>query len=151
MIGSKSSADSAADNNVDHRIIASLEALSLDYDVDSDNDVQVMLPLHGDRYQQVVLASQTHVVGQLEIRKIYSVGYKSAESLSAKLANLLLGINHSSALGAWQLLQSGGEYFAAYSAQVAAETDSDTLLTVIRAVAESADSIEAYLTGQDVF
>lgn len=143
MLGSEKSADV--------RIAALLDQLDIDYDTDSDGDFQAVLQLSGDRYQQVVIGSSTKRIGDLEIRKIYSVGYRSAAPLEQNIANLLLGINHSSKLGAWQVMQSEGEYFAAYNAQISANTDAQTLLTVINAVVESADSIEAYLTGKDVF
>lgn len=143
MLGSK--------NLADERIAPLLDQLDIDYDTDSDGDYQAVLQLSGDRYQQVVISSSTKRIGGLEIRKIYSIGYKSAEPLGQKIANLLLGINHSSKLGAWQVMASDGEYFAAYNAQISANTDAQTLLTVINAVVESADSIEAYLTGRDVF
>lgn len=136
----------------DQRIAALLEKLELDYDTDADGDFHAMLQIKGERYQQVVICSSTKRIGGLEIRKLYSVGYQSADPLSQQVANLLLGINHSSKLGAWQVMESKGEYYAAYNAQIAADTDAETLLTAIRVVVESADSIEAYLTGgKDVF
>ena len=76
---------------------------------------------------------------------------KTSKPLSQKVANLLLGINQSSTVGAWQLMQSGGEYFAAYNAHISADVDAASLFTVISAVAQSADSIEDYLTGEDKF
>lgn len=137
--------------NIDGRIAPLLDDLGIDYQNDEDGDFQAVFQLSDNRSQQVVISSSTKKIAELEIRKIYSIGYKSQAPLSQKIANLLLGINHSSKLGAWQVMESDGVYYAAYNAQIAADTDAQTLLTVIKAVVESADSIEEYLTGKDVF
>ncbi len=143
MLGSKSLTDG--------RVAALLKELDIDYETDADGDFQVMLEIMNGRYQQLVIKSETKRLGELEIRKLYSVGYQSRKPLSQKVANLLLGINQSSTVGAWQLMESGGEYFAAYNAHLSADVDAPTLQTVLTAVAQSADSIEDYLTGQDNF
>ncbi len=75
----------------------------------------------------------------------------SEKPLEQKIANFLLEINHSSKLGAWQVMTADGAYYAAYNAQISADTDAKTLSTILKAVVESADSIEDYLTGKDVF
>lgn len=143
MLGSKSLTDG--------RVATLLNELGIDFDTDADGDFQVMLEIMNGRYQQLVIKSETKRLGELEIRKLYSVGYQSRKPLTQKVANLLLGINQSSTVGAWQLMESEGEYFAAYNAHLSANVDASTLLTVITAVAQSADSIEDYLTGQDNF
>ena len=48
-------------------------------------------------------------------------------------------------------METRSGYYAAYNAQIAADTDAMTLLTAIKAVIESADSIEQYLAGEDAF
>ncbi len=136
---------------VDQRVAILLDELGIDYETDADGDYQALLEIKADRFQQVVIRSRTHTLDELEVRKIYSVAYQTSQPLSQQVANLLLGINHSSKLGAWQLMESGGEYFAAYNAHVSADTDAQTLMTVLEAVVESADSIEDYLTGRDFF
>ncbi len=136
---------------VDQRISVLLQELGIDYETDSDGDFQAVYQLGENRFQQFVISSSTKHVSDLEIRNLYSVGYKSVEPLSHKVANLLLGINHGSKLGAWQVMESEGDYYAAYNAQISANSDAQTLLTVIKAVVESADSIEDYLTGEDIF
>lgn len=137
--------------NQDSRIAVLLDELDVRYDVDDDGDFQVVYQLDDERSQTVFISSATHTIADLEIRKIYSIGYMSENPLEQKIANLLLAINHSSKLGAWQVMSSDGAYYAAYNAQIAANTDAQTLTTVLKAVVESADSIEDYLTGKDVF
>ena len=135
----------------DQRIEQQLKELGIDFSIDDDGDFQAVYQLSDERSQCVVISSSTHNVADLELRKIYSVGYQSSGPLPQNIANLLLGINHRSHLGAWQLMESEGSYYAAYCAPVPAETKASSLLTVVKAVAESADSIEDYLTGGDVF
>ena len=136
---------------IDQRIEPLLRELGIDFKIDEDGDYQAVFQLHDNRSQRVVISSMTSNLADLEIRKIYSVGYRSEAPLTQNIANLLLGINHHSRLGAWQVMESRSNYYAAYNVQVAADTDAQTLMAVIKAVAESADSIEDYLTGKDVF
>jgi len=143
MLGHKIQADS--------RVSQLLEELDIEYQTDEDGDFQVDFQHGEQRSQTVFISSSTDRIGDLDIRRVYSIGYMSKVPLSQKIANLLLGINHSSRLGAWQVMNSKDDYYAAYNVQIAASTDADTLFTVLKAVVESADSIEDYLTGMDVF
>lgn len=138
-------------NTHDSRISILLEELEIEYQLDDDGDFQAVFQLDDKRSQTVYISSSTNTIAGLEIRKVYSIGYMSEKPLGQKIANLLLGINHSSRLGAWQVMSSENAYYAAYNAQIAANTDANTLSTVLKAVVESADSIEDYLTGADVF
>ncbi|MFT7128860.1 MAG: hypothetical protein ACI89U_000968 [Gammaproteobacteria bacterium] len=137
--------------NKDSRISILLDELEIEYEVDEDGDFHAVFQLDEKRSQTVYISSATKKIADLEIRKIYSIGYMSDAPLEKKIANLLLGINHSSKLGAWQVMATDKAYYAAYNAQIAADTDAKTLSTVLKAVVESADSIEDYLTGMDVF
>jgi len=138
-------------NQADSRISQLLDELDIEYQTDEDGDFQVDFQHGEQRSQTVFISSSTAHIGDLDIRKVYSIGYMSKVPLSQKIANLLLGINHSSQLGAWQVMKSEDGYYAAYNVQIAASTDADTLFTVLKVVVESADSIEDYLTGMDVF
>jgi len=53
------------------------------------------------------------------------VGYQSNEPLPQNIANLLLGINHRSHLGAWQLMESDGSYFALGTVEELMEDEED--------------------------
>ncbi len=138
-------------NRPDKRISILLDELSIDYDIDENGDFIASFMVGKRRSQRVFINSDTRSIGDLEIRKIHSIAYRSDAPLSRKVANLLLEINHRSMLGAWQLMATEDGFDAAYNAQIAADTDAMTLLTAIKAVVESADSIENYLTGEDVF
>lgn len=136
---------------LDSRLSSMLDNIGFEYEIDDDGDLHVVVELGDNRLQQVVICSATHTVGAMEVRQLYSIGYESEAPLPQNIANLLLGINQSAQFGGWQLLSSGGRYYASYGAHIGADADADTFRAVIEVVVQAADNIEAYLTGKDVF
>lgn len=138
----------------DPRVAKLLDLLQLKYRVDAEGDYQVSFRLENDRHQTVFIRSATSHLGPLEIREVFSVGYESEGPLPGDVANALLVHNAHVKLGAWSLLRSSSTHhcFAAFTAQIAAETDPASLLTTITAVVDTADKAESLLTdGGDKF
>ncbi|MCX8158035.1 MAG: hypothetical protein N3J91_16615 [Verrucomicrobiae bacterium] len=138
----------------DSRVGRLLDILGLKYHVDAQGDYQVSFRLENNRHQTVYIRSQTSHLGPLEIREIFSVGYESEGPLPGDVANALLVHNAHVKLGAWSLLRSSSSNrcYAAFTVQIAAETDPASLQTAMAAVVETADKAESLLTdGEDKF
>mgnify|MGYP000324318559 CR=1 FL=1 len=138
----------------DPRVAKLLDNLGLKYHVDAQGDFQVSFRLENDRHQTVFIRSETSHLGPLEIREIFSVGYECEGPLPLNVANALLIHNAHVKLGAWSVLRSTStnHCYAAFTAQIAADTDPASLQTTIQAVVETADRAESLLSdGADKF
>lgn len=135
----------------DARVEKLLKEAELNYTIDEDGDFRLEFALDDDRSQLVWIASKTASYEVLEVRDVWSVAYRSRESLSAAIANQVLRKNGEMILGAWQIKKWGDEFVLAYAAQVAANTDAASLESAAEAVVVSADELEKELTGKDEF
>lgn len=143
------SAQVGAKNAGDKRIKALLDEAELKFTLDDDGDFRLHNEVADGRSQLIWILSNTSDLRGLEIREVWSIGYKSGQPFNAKIANQLLEQNCQTKIGAWQMRKMGEDYVAVFSAQIAADTDVDTLTTVIDAVAQTADNMEAELTKGD--
>lgn len=136
----------------DSRVQRLLDQLEWKYRIDSDSDFQVLFDVGEGRSQQGFIRSSTYSLGDLEIRDMFSVGYKCAGPLPANVANLLLQLNSRMKLGAWRAIRlESGQHLAMFGAQIAANTDANTLRTTFLAVLKTADDVEKELSGDDAF
>lgn len=135
----------------DPRVEKLLKDMGATYIVDEDGDFKMTNDVGGGRTQNVYALSTTVNLDGLEIRVVASPSFTFKHPMSAELANRLLEHNATVKLGAWQTQKMGDEHVAIFSAQIAAETDSGTLLTAIQAVTETADALEKEVTSKDVF
>lgn len=143
MIGSKQG---------DPRVQALLDQLDLKYDVDSDGDYHVLFALDEGRSQLAIIRSETAHLGKFEIREITSPACTFPGPLDADTANALLIYNAHVKLGSWRLVRFGDDSCAAmFAAQIAANTDAQSLFTTLRVVIETADEVENKLTQEDNF
>lgn len=133
----------------DNRVETLLDDTDLKYQVDSDGDFRLVNKLKNDRTQLVLILSRTSKFGTLEIRQIWSVGYRSKSPFSAELANRLLKENTQVKIGAWQVRKMDDDYVAVFCAQIAADTDKVSLMLALQAVSSTADELEEELTGKD--
>jgi hypothetical protein len=103
------------------------------------------------RTQIVYVNSKTEPYGSLEIREVWSPAFYSAGPLSAALANRLLRENNSVRFGAWrvEVEEGSGNYLAIFAAQIAANSDSESVRLAIKSVILIADRMEKELTGKD--
>lgn len=133
----------------DSRVEKLLKEANLRYSVNKDGDFQLVNALGDGRDQVVFILSKTVKLATLEIRQIWSIGYRSKTPLPGIVANRLLEKNSEVKLGAWQVLKPDGDSVAIFAAKIAAETDKLSLLSAIQAVTTTADEIEKELTGKD--
>ncbi|MBU6302416.1 MAG: hypothetical protein KGS60_12725 [Verrucomicrobia bacterium] len=133
----------------DPRVGVLLDQAGLKFTVDPEGDFRLHNEVSDGRSQLIWILSKTSGLGDLEIREVWSIAFKSPEPFSAKVGHLLLEQNGQTKIGAWQMRKMGDDFAAVFSAQIAADTDVDSLVTVIQAVAETADDMEEELSEGD--
>jgi len=135
----------------DDRVARQLTEAGLGYVVDDEGDYRLQFSVGDGRSQVAWVASGTAKVGDLEVRDLWSIAYRSTGQVPQEMANGLLQANAQQTLGAWQVQRSGEEYLVVFSAPVDVKTDAKTLALALDAVTKTADAMEQALTGGDVF
>jgi hypothetical protein len=135
----------------DARVARLLTEAGLSYAVDDEGDYRLRFALDDGRSQVAWVASATATVGELEVRDLWSIAYRSTGQVPQEVANGLLQANAAQTLGAWQVQRSGEEYLVVFSAAVDVKTDAKTLALALDAVMRTADAMEQALTGKDEF
>jgi hypothetical protein len=139
-------------NPGDPRVQKLLDHLQVNYSVDRDGDFRVVMDMGDGRTQLGFVSSTTYKLASLEIREVWSVGYECDGPIPETVANYLLWQNHQMKLGAWKMIRyESGRHLAAYAAQIAANTDAETLKTTMLAVLVAADDVEKDLSREDKF
>jgi hypothetical protein len=139
-------------NTGDSRVQQLLDHLGFKYTIDRDGDFKIVMDTGDGRSQLGFVSSTTYKLASLEIREVWSVGYECDGPIPETVANYLLWQNHQMKLGAWKMIRyDSGRHLAAYAAQIAANTDAETLRTTILAVLVAADDVEKDLSGGDKF
>lgn len=133
----------------DPRVSGLLDEAGLKSSVDNEGDFRLHNEVADGRSQLVWILSNTSELGNLEIREIWAIAFKSPAPFSADVANQLLEENCQTKIGAWQMRKMGDDFVAVFSAQIAADTDMGSLTTVIDAVAQTADNMEQELSEGD--
>lgn len=127
----------------DPAIKAQLETLDLKYEVDSDGDYKVVFDLGGGRSQLVWIRSTTEKYGSINVREIWSAGYKlGGKPLSAAIANRLLEHSHGVILGGWTKQKE----FAMFVVKIPVNATPAQLRDAAEAAGDCADEIEKELT-----
>lgn len=140
------------DKGGDPRVARALDALEIQYEIDSDGDFHFGFELQDGRNQQGFIRSQTYEFMGLELREIFSVGLSSRGSFDARTANLLLHQNAQMKLGAWSVTSDREDnHLAIFTAKIAADLDGEELLGAIAVVLNTADDMENRLSGRDDF
>lgn len=133
----------------DVRVKKLLDEIGLKYKEDKDGDFVLVNDMGEGRSQQLWILSRTSQLGTLDIREVWSIGYRSSTPLSASTANKLLDQNSQVKLGGWHVRKMGDQFVAVFAAKIAAETDKLALLLALQAVSQTADGMELDLTGKD--
>ncbi len=133
----------------DRRIERLLDTADLKYTIDSDGDFKVGNRFDGGRTHWIFVNSNTQKYGNLDIREIWSAGFISDGELTPAIMRKLLKKNGEMKLGSWKIANMNGKEVAVFYAQIAADTDKDTLLRSLQLVSEAADEMEKELTGKD--
>ncbi|MBW8808844.1 MAG: YbjN domain-containing protein [Lysobacter sp.] len=141
--------DANASKAGDARIRQQLDALGYKYQVDEDGDFVLTFGLDGKRSQMAYVLSSTQSYGNLQVREVWSPGYRGADQdFPADVANRLLEDSHLSKMGGW-VKQDGVAVFVVKLDAGAAQDDLDDAIDY---VVRAADQMEALLTpGKDEF
>lgn len=134
----------------DKRVKKLLEEKDFQFTVSSSGNYQVICKFDDGRTQLVTIRTKTYKLHHMEIREVDSKGFQVDEEISADVLNAALKKNAGVKLGAFQLIESGDTRALLFNAQIAADTDAETLYRTIFAVAKTADEFELeWVTGDD--
>ncbi|WP_223620186.1 YbjN domain-containing protein [Lysobacter sp. ESA13C] len=139
----------AAAKTADPRIGKQLDALGYKYEVDKDGDYTLTFGLDEDRSQMAYVISHTERYGKLQVREVWSPGYRTSDKdFPAEVANRLLEDSQLSKMGGWVKQDSVAVFVVKLDADASQEDLDDAIDYVVRA----ADEMESQLTpGQDEF
>ncbi|MEO8161288.1 MAG: hypothetical protein ABI588_07695 [Arenimonas sp.] len=136
-------APQARAGDADPVIKALLEKEDIKFEVDADGDYKVVFDVGGGRSQLVWIRSATEKYGVLQIREIWSPGYKhSGKPIPVAIANRLLEHSHGVILGGW----TSQKEFAMFVVKIPASVSAKELRDAAEAAADCADQIEKELT-----
>ncbi|SUS05928.1 conserved hypothetical protein [uncultured Defluviicoccus sp.] len=135
----------------DPRVERLLESLSLKYQTTSAGDFKLQFDLGGGRSQTVIVNSNTETFGRLEIREVASLGLFLQSVPDPAIMLYLLRENGSIKLGAWRVLRGDEGTLVIFAAHISADTDAETLMSVMKLVMRAADELEEKFSGDDRF
>ncbi len=136
----------------DPRIKPILDAAEIKYELTKDGNYKVTLPVSDGRTQLVIINSTVSKLTNMEIREVFSVGYKGTGSLPPEVALKMLKDSSKRDLGAWELLSSDTNSLAVFNAKVPSDIAGKALIETILRVAVIADKMEKDVTnGKDDF
>lgn len=123
-----------------------LETMKTPFEIDADNDFQITVDVGDGRTQRVFVISDVNSVDGLDVRELWSAGYRAPDrkTIPVDIANRLLENSNEVILGSW-VKQSGGH--AIFVIKVPADASAKDLDTAIDTVATSADKLEKEFTG----
>lgn len=133
----------------DVRISAALDRQEVKYEIDEDGDFRIIFPTDddGDRTQLVFVNSNVEKYGdKLEIREIWSLGYKNDGSVPPALVKKAAKMSRDYIVGAWEVI---GDNRLALVAKVPANLDDDALVGTIGSIGKKADAFEKDTQGTD--
>ena len=136
----------------DARVRRLLDEIGWKYDVDGDGDFKMTFRFEDDRTQLVYINSNTERLDDMEIREVWSPGFRTDKPINAQVAQELLLENRVKKLGAWRLIPAAEDkYIAVFAAHIDAATDAATLKSVVRVLSVTADEREKVVTNEDEF
>ncbi len=128
----------------DERVGDILDELELKYTIDDDGDFRVIFGMGDGRSQLAFIMSDTNEYLNLEIREIWSFGYRAPSGeFPGSIANKLLEDTFPKKLGAWAKLNDR----AVFVVKLSANADSESLLSALTMALEAADEMEKSLSG----
>jgi hypothetical protein len=151
----------------DPRVKGLLDEIGYKYELDANNDYK-LVPIRTEedsgktgadgkpamRSQLVYVNSNTERYGSLEIREVLAPAFLLDNPPSAEIANRLLRENNTVKLGAWRMVvinngPNKGKWLAMFAAQIAANSDAESLRLTIKSVILIADRMEKAVTNAD--
>lgn len=134
-------------DRADSRVVAVLNQLGYNYDVDSDNDYRLILDVGNGRTQLIWINSGTNTSRGQEIREIWSIANKYQGSVPQQAAQMVLLDSYDKIIGSWYVIESNGTYILAFAAKIPADANSTYVNAAIQAVCRGTDAIEEVLTN----
>ncbi|MBQ4480589.1 MAG: hypothetical protein II943_08120 [Victivallales bacterium] len=135
----------------DPRISVALKRNDIKFDIDEDGDYQIIFETDEDsgRSQLIFVNSSVEKYGSLEIREIWSFGYRvpDGSTVPASVIKKAVISSNDYIIGSWELLKS--ERSLIYCAKMPANLDDDTLIKTIISVGNRADEFEKETLGTD--
>lgn len=136
----------------DPRVQSVLDELEIRYQTDDDGDFRVGFELESGRHQSAFIRSRTYEFLGIEIREISSAGLVSQGPFDARTANILLAQNEQLKIGAWGVSSDSDDVHGAFfTVKIAADLHAQEFLGILMTVLNTADNMEARLSGRDDF
>lgn len=124
----------------DETIVALLEELEYDYEIDEDGDFRLLFEFDDERSQLVWIRNRTYESGGVAMRDVWSTAFKlPGKYLSVKLSHRLLGESWDGVMGGWALDRE----HVVYMVKLPAEASAELLDAAIGEAIDQADKLES--------
>jgi hypothetical protein len=130
----------------DDRVRRELDQKRIRYTVTAKGDFKLTYSAASDRTQLLIINSITKKYRGVELRKIWSVSYKSRAPFSNRVNNYLLTASRRNKMGGWYTATEGNHHWAIFSIKVRADLPAHKLESAIRMVALAADDAQQHLS-----
>jgi hypothetical protein len=141
---------SAADIPPDPRMEKLLKKARLEYQYDAKAGFKLVNRFSTERLQAVFIESVTHDVGNMEVRKLWSIAFMDDAIEPAMLRRLMVD-NQNLKVGRWSIAQINDREAVIFSATMDADARLGELLSKLSIVTGSADELEKSLVTEDSY
>jgi len=145
--------DAAEDVGPDPRLLAAMDANDLEYEIDEDNDVKVLLAWDDNRSHVVWANTVTEDYEGIEVREVWGIlaEYASTDDVPKEVLLDLMTANFQLKFGKYALFvdENSGTARVRFILTVSAELDGGTLAKVINFVGMVADEKEKEVEDPD--
>jgi len=140
----------AQSSQPDPRIKDLLGKARLEYQYDANAGFKLINRFASGRLQAIFIESKTLTVGDMEVRRIWSIAHM-ADSLDPALPRRLLVDNQTLKVGRWSMAEVNGRESVIFSATLPADARLGEMLGYLSIVASSADELEQELGEKDTY
>ena len=134
----------------DPRMEKLLKKARLEYQYDASAGFKLVNRFSTERLQAVFIESRTHEVGNMEVRKLWSIAHMADQVDDALLRRLMID-NQNLKVGRWSIAQVNGQEAVIFSATMDADARLGELLSNLSIVTGSADELEQEFGGKDSY
>lgn len=148
----------ATGTDCDQRLVNAMDQSGLEYRIDEDNDVQIILAWDDERTHAIWASTETETYGGIEVREVWAfvTEYDSVSDIPNEVLLDLLRANAKLKFGKYAIAvnENTGLVRVLFVVTVSPELDGPSLATMIKFVGEVADEMEKVLEtvpGIDTF